>query len=1149
MTVNTLEDEENTRVSGGVQVAAAGMASYSGGAPEADIMTKAVPNDPYLNSGGIVSWHLISEWGLHADRVWPDYTGAGIRVADLDDGFQYTHSDLSANYRTDLDYDTLGNDYDAAPGASSNNHGTATMGVILADDNGVGGVGVAFDAQGIGIRIGFGSDTDISNMVEGFQYALGQHADVMNNSWGFNAAFSDNFQLDFTGADLSDVGGVMKDTVDFGRDGLGGNIVFAAGNGRAAGDNVNYHNFQNSPYVITVAAIDSSGVYSSFSTPGAALLVAAGGSSIVATDRTGSAGYVSGDYVYFSGTSAAAPVITGLVALMLEANPDLGWRDVQQILAYSAQYNDPGSAGWQYNGAGNWNGGGLHFSHDYGFGAADAFRAVRLAESWTLQQTSANMTSFSAGAASPSVAIPDNGAGQSTITVTQDISIEHVLIHLDISHARAGDLVVTLISPDGTQSVLVNHPTDGSGGSFTSIYGMTGIDFDMSSNADWGESSAGVWTLRVQDTVSGSVGTLNSWSLSFMGAAQSADDLYIFTDDFGGFSGSALAARNVIRDTDGGTDTLNLAAVTSASTINLTAGTGIIAGKAVTVASGTVIENIYGGDGNDTLTGNAADNVIFGGRGNDTLKGMAGNDTLDGGAGSDTAVYDFGISRFSFNIANSERVDIADTLGSLGTDIVENVEFFNFLGSIYSWAQLTSYIQALAALSQIGVQFGSAVSYSDLTGGIVLSALDLSVSGASGNIVSVDRSGSVLTVNYLQLGAPNELKITGSGLADTIIVKGVHTSLASAVDGGDGNDTIAIQVIGAASVLNGGDGSDTITANGGADTIHGDNGNDIVYSANGHDFVYGDAGLDDLHGGGGMDHIYGGAGDDIINGDAGNDSLYGDDGNDDLHGGDGNDQIYGGIGNDKINGDTGNDLIYGGDGVDLVYGGDGNDIVRGEDGRDKVYGGEGDDTLYGGISDDTLYGDGGNDLLYGEDGNDKIYGLTGSDTIYGGAGDDNIYGGASDDFLYGDAGGDTLAGGIGNDRINGGADNDFLYGDNGNDILNGGAGSDTLTGGAGADTFVFSDRSGVDNVTDFAAGDKLDIADILDGFSAGAGNVDDFVRLINETAGGNRTIVTVNNDGTGSDFTQVAVVSGNALFGHTAQDLLDRGFLIATHSS
>lgn len=99
------------------------------------------------------------------------------------------------------------------------------------------------------------------------------------------------------------------------------------------------------------------------------------------TDRIGSYGYDVTDYTSrFNGTSAATPIVSGVVALMLEANPNLGYRDVQEILALSARPIDAASPDWTTNRANTWNGGGFRVSHDYGFGLVDATAAVRLAE-------------------------------------------------------------------------------------------------------------------------------------------------------------------------------------------------------------------------------------------------------------------------------------------------------------------------------------------------------------------------------------------------------------------------------------------------------------------------------------------------------------------------------------------------------------------------------------------------------------------------------------------------------------------------------------------------------------------------------------------------------------------------------------------------
>src|SRR5207245_10485232 len=140
---------------------------------------------------------------------------------------------------------------------------------------------------------------------------------------------------------------------------------------------------------------------------------------------------------------------------VLQATSDLCYRDVMELLAHSAKNTDPTSTGWQTNGAHDWNGGGLHFSHDYGFGLVDATAAVRLAESWQKQSTYADM-SVQTVSHTDNVKIPDGtGSVQSTITLGSSERLDKVVVDLNVTHPNVSDLTVTLTSPDGTTAILV----------------------------------------------------------------------------------------------------------------------------------------------------------------------------------------------------------------------------------------------------------------------------------------------------------------------------------------------------------------------------------------------------------------------------------------------------------------------------------------------------------------------------------------------------------------------------------------------------------------------------------------------------------------------------------------------------------------------
>ncbi len=682
--------------------AAAEMKS-SNAAPEpgsADFLrqTAFVPSDPLFGQ----QWHFAGNASvdINITEAWNYFSGAGVKFGVYDDGIDNDHLDLAANYDASLHVVVNGAFDDPTIYNPGDEHGTSVAGLIAArQGNGQGGVGGSFNGSLTGVDI-FGSG--------GNSYLFGamnqqDRFDVTNHSWGWVGAFADN-RLD---AGWSTFFAGLQDAAANGRAGLGTIQMVAAGNDRAGSDNANTSNFTSSRFVNAIAAIADNGQISYYSNPGASLLVASpsnGGTlGITTTDYTGSAGYSATDYTStFGGTSAATPIASGVVGLILEANPQLGYRDVAEILAITArQVGSPGPAGsasslrpWEFNGATNWNNGGMHFSHDYGFGLIDAFAAVKLAESWNLQQTFANERMVTASN-NTGGAVPDNNATGISRVVNltpatgTPLTIETIEVQINWSaaHTYAGDLVIELISPDGTTSYLL----DRAGGA--ADLGS----WIFTTRAHLGELATGNWTVRITDMAAVDTGTISAITVRAYGSSD-VDDNYYYTDEFGTV-GTAAPARQVLADTDDGVDTINVAALSGGASINLNAGAiNALAGSSFVIAAGTVIENVVGSWSNDTIEGNAAANTIIGNAGDDTIIGNGGDDRITGGKGNDTADGGDGTDYYYIDaawsavqwVATGVTVTFTFVDQLLGTDVVSNVEYFiDSLDQQWSWEQLT----------------------------------------------------------------------------------------------------------------------------------------------------------------------------------------------------------------------------------------------------------------------------------------------------------------------------------------------------------------------------------------------------------------------------------------------------------------------------
>ncbi|HYG73819.1 MAG TPA: S8 family serine peptidase [Planctomycetota bacterium] len=483
------------------------------------------PNDPFFNN----QWHLKNNGGgtqiagsvagndVNITTAWDNYTGTGINIAIVDDGLEVAHEDLSANARTAIDIDINFGDNDPSPGVGDD-HGTACAGVAGArGNNSVGVTGAAFNAGLVGIRLISLSTSDAEEAQAMVHQSTPANASdrvhVSSNSWGPS---DDGQTLGLPGPLLK---AAWQDGTTNGRGGKGIVYLWAGGNGRGSSDDSNYDGYANSPYVTAVAASNQAGQQSTYSESGANVLINApsdpgnlstGVEGIVTVDRTGTDGYneatlSNNNYTdRFGGTSSATPLVSGIVALILEARPELTWRDVRHILVETATKNDPGDTGWVNNGAGK------HFNHKYGFGRIDATAATNLAQTWTLVSALATpLTGFEA----VTTPIPDNNLTGISRTVNvsgpTDFKTETVELTVDIQHQYRGDLHIQLRSPSGTISDIGRRSGDGS----------TNLNFTFTSVACWGENPNGTWTLTVSDEASSDTGTLLSWSLKINGTS------------------------------------------------------------------------------------------------------------------------------------------------------------------------------------------------------------------------------------------------------------------------------------------------------------------------------------------------------------------------------------------------------------------------------------------------------------------------------------------------------------------------------------------------------------------------------------------------------------------------------------------------------
>ncbi|MEO6222124.1 MAG: S8 family serine peptidase, partial [Vicinamibacterales bacterium] len=371
-------------------------------------------------------WHLkdrsAEAGGANVRAAWPSSLGSGVVIGIVDDGLQYVHPDLAPNYLASASFDFNFNDADPQPYATAG-HGTAIAGLAAArGDNTIGVAGVAPQASLAGLRLTAVAATDAQE-ASAFNFQP-DVIDILNNSWNP----TDNGTTLKAPGPLAEA--ARQSAVTSGRQGKGRVFVWSSGNGRLLSDDCNFDGYANSRFAIAVGATTDAAVQMSQSEGCSALMVvapAAGTSrALTTTDLIGTSGYDSTDYTSAFGTTstggmnAAAPTVSGAAALMLARNPNLTWRDVQDILRRTSVRILPTDAGWTT--------GAFPHNERLGFGLLDAEAAVNLAGTWTNVPTEEVVAPATKNV---NQAIPDiNQTGiNSTITIAaaeSNFVIEHI---------------------------------------------------------------------------------------------------------------------------------------------------------------------------------------------------------------------------------------------------------------------------------------------------------------------------------------------------------------------------------------------------------------------------------------------------------------------------------------------------------------------------------------------------------------------------------------------------------------------------------------------------------------------------------------------------------------------------------------------------
>lgn len=460
-----------------------------------------LPTDPLFRQ----QWHLSNGIGtndINVTGIWTRYgiLGEGVTVAVVDTGVEKNHPDILPRFNSDGSYNFLEDTDDPTPPEEGDEHGTRCAGIVAADANDVCGVGVAFRAQLLGIRI--------FSTKSGRSLPAAQKAQALLYRNDINSIYSCSFGPPDTGTNLSPMESAVQQSIVLsvldGRDGKGNIYVFALGNGGKMGDSCNFDGYANLIWTMAIGAIDDKNISPDWAELCAALMAVSYGAGGIRTTDVG--GQCSST---FSGTSASTPMVLGMIALALSANPNLSWRDVFWLVATTAVPINTDDPTWRDTGIGK------PYSEKYGFGKVDAGALVDRAINWNNVNPHAWIHSdFDY----PQDTNEDYQMVR-TITITADdvrVSnfkrVEQVTVWIWLRTEVRGETRVYLEGPLGVISELARERDDDRNSRGFRGWNFTTMQF-------WGLDGQGEWKLHVESKADFE---LRWWNVNLWGEAASA---------------------------------------------------------------------------------------------------------------------------------------------------------------------------------------------------------------------------------------------------------------------------------------------------------------------------------------------------------------------------------------------------------------------------------------------------------------------------------------------------------------------------------------------------------------------------------------------------------------------------------------------------